>query len=162
MKSTTVSPLTCRRWHITNSCRLPSLRSLRLSRLVFREPRRKLQNARRHAKDVWVDVARREVDPIRLRSRAEHEASLRCTGGGLEHHRSERKAMTLDIEIEREEDGRWIAEVPSLAGVLAQHQGQARSRRTSKDRMCRQATVGLPSYACPPRLSGLCLRLPWR
>lgn len=27
--------------------------------------------------------------------------------------------MTLDIEIEREEDGRWIAEVPSMAGVLA-------------------------------------------
>jgi len=27
--------------------------------------------------------------------------------------------MTLDIEIEREEDGRWIAEVPSIAGVLA-------------------------------------------
>jgi predicted RNase H-like HicB family nuclease len=27
--------------------------------------------------------------------------------------------MTLDIEIEREEDGRWIAEVPALAGVLA-------------------------------------------
>jgi predicted RNase H-like HicB family nuclease len=27
--------------------------------------------------------------------------------------------MTLDIEIEREEDGRWIAEVPTLPGVLA-------------------------------------------
>jgi predicted RNase H-like HicB family nuclease len=27
--------------------------------------------------------------------------------------------MTLGIEIEREEDGRWIAEVPSLPGVLA-------------------------------------------
>jgi predicted RNase H-like HicB family nuclease len=27
--------------------------------------------------------------------------------------------MTLRIEIEREEDGRWIAEVPSLPGVLA-------------------------------------------
>ena len=27
--------------------------------------------------------------------------------------------MTLDIELEREEDGRWIAEVPSMAGVLA-------------------------------------------
>ena len=26
--------------------------------------------------------------------------------------------MTLTIEIEREEDGRWIAEVPGLAGVL--------------------------------------------
>jgi len=26
--------------------------------------------------------------------------------------------MTLTIELEREADGRWIAEVPSLAGVL--------------------------------------------
>jgi len=27
--------------------------------------------------------------------------------------------MNLVIEIEQEEDGRWIAEVPSLPGVLA-------------------------------------------
>ena len=27
--------------------------------------------------------------------------------------------MHLDVEVEREEDGRWIAEVPGLAGVLA-------------------------------------------
>ena len=27
--------------------------------------------------------------------------------------------MKLLIELEREEDGRWIAEVPDLAGVLA-------------------------------------------
>jgi len=27
--------------------------------------------------------------------------------------------MQLTVEIEREEDGRWIAEVPDLAGVLA-------------------------------------------
>ncbi len=27
--------------------------------------------------------------------------------------------MNLQIEIEREEDGRWIAEVENLAGVLA-------------------------------------------
>lgn len=26
--------------------------------------------------------------------------------------------MTLDIELEREADGRWIAEVPAFAGVL--------------------------------------------
>lgn len=26
--------------------------------------------------------------------------------------------MTLIIEIEQEEDGRWIAEVPALSGVL--------------------------------------------
>ncbi len=27
--------------------------------------------------------------------------------------------MKLEIEVEREEDGRWIAEVTSLPGVLA-------------------------------------------
>lgn len=27
--------------------------------------------------------------------------------------------MQLTLEVEREEDGRWIAEVPQLAGVLA-------------------------------------------
>jgi predicted RNase H-like HicB family nuclease len=27
--------------------------------------------------------------------------------------------MELTLEIEREEDGRWLAEVPQLAGVLA-------------------------------------------
>ena len=26
--------------------------------------------------------------------------------------------MTLEIEIEKEEDGRWIAEVPELPGVM--------------------------------------------
>jgi len=26
--------------------------------------------------------------------------------------------MTFSIEIEREEDGRWMAEVPALAGVM--------------------------------------------
>ena len=27
--------------------------------------------------------------------------------------------MTFTIEIEREDDGRWIAEVPALSGVMA-------------------------------------------
>ncbi|MEJ7812183.1 MAG: type II toxin-antitoxin system HicB family antitoxin [Gemmatimonadaceae bacterium] len=27
--------------------------------------------------------------------------------------------MHLTVEVEREEDGRWLAEVPGLAGVLA-------------------------------------------
>ena len=28
-------------------------------------------------------------------------------------------AYTLEIEFEREDDGRWIAEIPSLPGVMA-------------------------------------------
>jgi predicted RNase H-like HicB family nuclease len=33
--------------------------------------------------------------------------------------------MPLTIEIEQEEDGRWLAEVPALAGVLAYGQTRA-------------------------------------
>jgi predicted RNase H-like HicB family nuclease len=38
--------------------------------------------------------------------------------------------MTLQIEVEREVDGRWIAEVPSLPGVLAYGatEGEARAK----------------------------------
>jgi predicted RNase H-like HicB family nuclease len=32
--------------------------------------------------------------------------------------------MTLTIEVEQEEDGRWLAEVPSLPGVMAYGQTQ--------------------------------------
>ena len=38
--------------------------------------------------------------------------------------------MQLTLEVEREEDGRWLAEVPQLAGVLAYGttQGEAMSK----------------------------------
>jgi predicted RNase H-like HicB family nuclease len=36
--------------------------------------------------------------------------------------------MTLQIEIEQEDDGRWIAEVPSLPGVLAYGATEAEAR----------------------------------
>jgi predicted RNase H-like HicB family nuclease len=36
--------------------------------------------------------------------------------------------MTLTIEVEQESDGRWIAEVPELPGVLVY--GDSRSRAT--------------------------------
>ncbi len=36
--------------------------------------------------------------------------------------------MILQIEVEREEDGRWIAEVPSLPGVLAYGATEAEAR----------------------------------
>ena len=39
----------------------------------------------------------------------------------------------LKIEIEREEDGRWIGEVPALPGVLAygETEGEARMKTTA-------------------------------
>jgi predicted RNase H-like HicB family nuclease len=36
----------------------------------------------------------------------------------------------MNIEIEREEDGRWIAEVPDLPGVMAY--GQSKEEAVSK------------------------------
>ena len=38
--------------------------------------------------------------------------------------------MTLTIELEREEDGRWIAEVPALSGVLCY--GQTREEAVAR------------------------------
>ena len=36
--------------------------------------------------------------------------------------------MTLTIEIQREDDGRWIAEVPSLPGVMVYGATEAEAR----------------------------------
>jgi predicted RNase H-like HicB family nuclease len=33
--------------------------------------------------------------------------------------------MPLTVEVEQEEDGRWLAEVPALSGVLAYGQSRA-------------------------------------
>ena len=38
--------------------------------------------------------------------------------------------MKLTVELEREEDGRWIAEVPEILGVMAY--GQTRDEALSK------------------------------
>src|SRR5207244_2666071 len=43
------------------------------------------------------------------------------TGTGLFRGRI---VMSLNLEVEREDDGRWIAEVPELPGVLAYGQGR--------------------------------------
>jgi predicted RNase H-like HicB family nuclease len=51
--------------------------------------------------------------------------------------------MTLSVEIEREEDGRWIAEVPEIPGVLvygasledARAKAQALALRVVADRL---------------------------
>jgi predicted RNase H-like HicB family nuclease len=40
--------------------------------------------------------------------------------------------MTLTVEIDREADGRWIAGVPELAGVLAYGQSREQAVATAK------------------------------
>lgn len=39
-------------------------------------------------------------------------------------------SMSFEIEIDREDDGRWIAEVPDLSGVLAY--GQTRDEAVAR------------------------------
>lgn len=39
-------------------------------------------------------------------------------------------AVTLSVEFERESDGRWIADIPELPGVLAY--GQSREEATAR------------------------------
>lgn len=60
--------------------------------------------------------------------------------------------MTLIIEVEQEEDGRWIAEVPALSGVLcygatrdeAIARGQALALRVLAERLeCGEAPAAL-------------------
>jgi predicted RNase H-like HicB family nuclease len=52
--------------------------------------------------------------------------------------------MNLTIEIEQEENGRWIAEVPNLPGVLAY--GNTREEKKNEliqdlDELCRMVTA---------------------
>jgi predicted RNase H-like HicB family nuclease len=44
--------------------------------------------------------------------------------------RSDRRSVNVSIEVEREADGRWIAEVPDLPRVMAY--GQSREEAISK------------------------------
>lgn len=62
-----------------------------------------------NAIDAWIDTAEEFGDPI-PRSRAQVDAPL--------------------IEVDREVDGRWIAEVPSLPGVMVY--GESRALAISK------------------------------
>ena len=50
--------------------------------------------------------------------------------GGIFQHPSPEPGVTLTFEIERESDGRWVAEVPDLAGVLAY--GQTRDEAVAR------------------------------
>ena len=66
--------------------------------------------------------------------------------------------MNLTIETEQEEDGRWIAEVPELTGVLAygprarrQWRKHKCSRSASSPSSWSMARRGLSPFRCPSR-----------
>ena len=80
----------------------------------------------------------------------------------------------LKLEIEREEDGRWVGEVPALPGVLAYGKTEAEARanvialalRVIADRIengepaPEEAAGWIASRAHAPRVERLHLRLP--
>jgi predicted RNase H-like HicB family nuclease len=53
--------------------------------------------------------------------------SSRCIAG---FQRNRRRSQAVNIELGREDDGRWIAEVPELPGVMVY--GQSRDEAISK------------------------------
>ena len=48
--------------------------------------------------------------------------------------RAKKRAYT--IEIDREQDGRWIAEIPQLPGVMAYGKSQSEAERRVKALLC--------------------------
>lgn len=70
--------------------------------------------AERHLEVVLAEKCRRLLPPPAGRTGAPSavRAPYACLGGNMCH-------MKLRVEVEREADGRWIAEVPELAGTMA-------------------------------------------
>ena len=68
---------------------------------------------RRPAVEAFKPFGRRDRDARCRRARAGG------AGGGRGVNAADRISIMLKIEIEREDDGRWIGEVPEPPGVLA-------------------------------------------
>ena len=60
--------------------------------------------------------------------------------------------MKFNIELEHEADGRWIAEVLELPGVMAYGRHPSRRRRTSRRSLCgwspTDSSTGRPAPTC--------------
>ena len=63
--------------------------------------------------------------------------------------------MGLSIEIEQEEDGRWLAEVPELSGVLAYGQTRAEAIDRAKALALRVIADRLDHGEPVPELEGI-------
>ena len=64
-------------------------------------------------------------------------------------------AARLAVEIEREDDGRWIAEVPSLPGVMAYGQTREEAVTRAEALALRILADRLEHGETVPELSGL-------
>ncbi len=96
-------------------------------------------------------------------------------GATLPPHCRRSTLVNYTLDCEQEEDGRWIAEVLELPGVLtygtsrdeAILKAEALALRVIAERLEQrvdgQATIGVSSSSATLRLVGLCLRFPpWR
>lgn len=63
--------------------------------------------------------------------------------------------MTLHVELEREDDGRWIAEIPSLPGVLAYGETREAALRAVEALALRVLADRLDEGEAVPELSPL-------
>jgi predicted RNase H-like HicB family nuclease len=66
--------------------------------------------------------------------------------------------MNYNIEYEREEDGRWIAEVPTLPGVMA-YGTTADEAMTKAEALALRVLADTP-YLVSSRIPGFCICLP--
>jgi predicted RNase H-like HicB family nuclease len=66
--------------------------------------------------------------------------------------------MNLTVETEREEDGRWIAEVPDLAGVLAYGTTRYQAIARAEALALRGLAVGLEHAEAGPDLVSVTFR----
>lgn len=65
--------------------------------------------------------------------------------------------MNLTVETEREEDGRWIAEVPDLPGVLAYGATRERAIANAEALALRVIAERLENDESAPDMAGLFL-----
>ena len=66
--------------------------------------------------------------------------------------------MTLTLEIEREEDGRWIGEVPELSGVLCHGGTRGGGHRPRPGPSFRVIAERLEHGEAPPRTADRLVR----
>ncbi len=63
--------------------------------------------------------------------------------------------MNLKVELEREEDGRWIAEIPDLPGVLAYGASQDEARAKAQALALRVLADRLEHGEASPQLMSI-------
>jgi predicted RNase H-like HicB family nuclease len=73
-------------------------------------------------------IYRGKVPKCMLGSKPGHDVSSRVDRAAVAYLAVWESAM-LTIEVELEEDGRWIGEVPALAGVIAYGTSEAEARQ---------------------------------